>query len=127
MSARSVIGHVTGGRSLASGLMRPMIVIVLDVFCEDLGQMLLAEDQHLVGHLTAERSGNRLADRVRPGACGGVLMIRTPSARKTSSKAATNLVSRSRIKNRSDPIPIYQLHGQVPGLLSHPRPGRVWR
>jgi hypothetical protein len=37
-----------GGRSLLTGLMRTVIVIVLGAFGEDLGQMVLVEDQCLV-------------------------------------------------------------------------------
>jgi hypothetical protein len=81
-----------------------LIVIVLGIFGEDLGQMSIVEDQHPVEHLTAERSDNPLADRVRAWSLWRGLMIRTPSARKTTSKAAMNLVSPSRAKNRSASI-----------------------
>src|SRR5258708_29312937 len=70
-SARLMIGRVTHslnrGRSLISRLVRTMIIIVVGVLGEDLGQMLLVEDQHVLEHLPAERSDNPLADRVRPG------------------------------------------------------------
>ena len=36
------------GRSLTSGLMRAMLVVVVGVFGEDLGQVPVVEDQHLV-------------------------------------------------------------------------------
>jgi hypothetical protein len=42
-----------------------MIVIVLDVFGEDLGQMPLAKDERPIEHLPAERSDNPLTDRIR--------------------------------------------------------------
>lgn len=67
-SARSVIGRGCGfdrRRSLTSGLVRAVLVIVVGVLGENLGQMLLVENQHLIEHLTAERADHALADRVR--------------------------------------------------------------
>jgi hypothetical protein len=54
------------GRSLTAGLVREMLVMVLGVFGEDLGQMPIVEDQHLVEYLAAERSDDPHADRIRP-------------------------------------------------------------
>ena len=55
------------------------------------------------------------------GAWTGVLMIRTPAAANTASKAAVNLASRSRIRNSARP-PVSEAHRQVAGLLGHPLP-----
>ena len=55
-----------GGRSLTAGLMWTVIVIVLGIFGEDLGQMPLAEDKRTVEHLPTEGSDDPLADRIRP-------------------------------------------------------------
>ena len=65
-----MIGRVTHSlnreRSLISLLVQTMIIIVVGVLGEDLGQMLLVEDQHVLEHLPAERSDNPLADCVGP-------------------------------------------------------------
>ena len=54
-------------RSLTSGLVRAVLVIVLGVLGENLRQMLLVENQHLIEDLTAERADHALADRIRAG------------------------------------------------------------
>lgn len=92
------------GRSLTAGLMRTMNVIVRGVFGEDLGQLLSLTIS--IQSRTSRRSVLTTRSQIAfaRGACGGVLMIRIPSAWKTLSKVAMNLVSRSRSKNRSASI-----------------------
>src|SRR5258705_8256008 len=52
--------------SLVPGLVREVLIIVLGVLGEDLGEMFLVEDQYLAEQLPAQRSDHALADRVRP-------------------------------------------------------------
>jgi hypothetical protein len=52
----------------------------------------------------------------------GALMIRTPVPASTSSKAAVNLLSRSCIRTRQLAGAVAEVHEQVAGLLSGPRP-----
>jgi hypothetical protein len=55
----------------------------------------------------------------------GALITRTPLPASTSSNAAVNLLSRSRIRNLNRPARPPKVHEQVTGLLGGPRPGRV--
>ena len=50
-------------------------------------------------------------------------MMRMPAPAKTASKAVVNLLSRSRIKNRSCSARVAEVHQQVAGLLGHPAAG----
>ena len=59
------------------------------------------------------------------GARTGVLMIWMSTPANTASKAAVNLVSRSRIRNRKPVGAVVEVHEQVAGLLGQPRSGRV--
>ena len=59
---------------------------------------------------------NRSARGLAGGARTGVLMIGMPSAAKTASKDALNLVSRSRMRN----LTAAACHVEVAGLLGHP-------
>jgi hypothetical protein len=52
-------------RSLPPGLVRAVIIVVPGVLSEDLRQMSLIEDQHLIEDLPAQRPDHTLADRVR--------------------------------------------------------------
>lgn len=59
------------------------------------------------------------------GARVGVLMIVTSVPVNTASKAAVNLPSRSRMRNRISRWAVVQVHEQVARLLGQPRCGRV--
>ena len=59
------------------------------------------------------------------GARIGVLMILMSMAVKTASKAAVNLLSRSRMRNRKRWVVSLRSHEQVARLLCEPRSGRV--
>ena len=59
------------------------------------------------------------------GARTGVLMILTSMAVKTASKAAVNLASRSRMRNRKRAAGVVEVHEQVAGLLGEPGAGGV--
>ena len=64
--------------------------------------------------------------KVSPAATGpDVLMIRVPLPANTSSNAVVNLLSRSRIRNLKPAGALAEVHEQVAGLLSGPRPGGV--
>ena len=54
------------------------------------------------------------------GARTGLLMILMPSAAKTASKEAVNLVSRSRMRNLTAHRLVGEVHREVAGLLGHP-------
>ena len=56
-------------------------------------------DKQVVEALALQRSYISFRKRVRLGERTGVLMIRTPVPASTLSKAAVNLLSRSRIRN----------------------------
>ena len=86
-------------------------------------QLPTAEDEHPVQHLTPNGADPPLRVGVRPRCRTGVCSIWIPSAAKTASKAAVNLVSRSRSTNRTDRYPP-QVHHQVSGLLCYPLPHR---
>jgi hypothetical protein len=53
-------------RSLLSGLVGPVAVVVDQVFAEDQGQVLLVDDQDPVQEFRAERSDHSLANGVHP-------------------------------------------------------------
>ncbi len=52
--------------------------------------MRLADDQDPAGQFAAQRPDQALADRVRPGACGGLLTIRRAQDSKTASNCPVN-------------------------------------
>ena len=68
---------------------------------------------------------NRSAIALARGARTGDWMIWMLLHVKTVSKAAVNLASRSRIKNRNRRPVVVEVHGQVAGQLSEPRARRV--
>jgi hypothetical protein len=78
---------------------RTVAVVVPGVLGQDAAEMLLADDQHVVGALVAQRSREPLRERVACGARTGVLITRVPFPAKTPSNAVVNLLSRSRIRN----------------------------
>ena len=80
-----------GGRSFAQRPVRAMNVIVLDVLTQDQPQVPFAGDQHPVQALAAGTGIQRSAIAFARGAWTGVLMIRTPGAVKTASKARGEL------------------------------------
>jgi hypothetical protein len=52
-------------------------------------------------------------------------MMRMSAPENTASKAAVNLASRSRIKNRKLSGAVAEVHQQIAGLLGYPSPGRA--
>ncbi|MCW2913631.1 MAG: hypothetical protein JWN52_1699 [Actinomycetia bacterium] len=53
---RPRVGRLDQRWSLVTGLMRAVPVIVLGILGDDLGEMFLVEDQHLVEHLATKHS-----------------------------------------------------------------------
>ena len=88
-----------GRRILLQRPVRPVGVVVIGVLAGDEPQMAFTSDQHPVQAFAAGAADPAFGDRVRRGACTGVLMMRTPTAANTASKAAVNLASRSRMRN----------------------------
>jgi hypothetical protein len=87
-------------RPLVERTVRPMRVVVVGVYAEDVLELAAAEDQHAIEALTPERADPALGVRPRRGARTGALITRMPSKRKTPSKSRVNLLSRSRIRKR---------------------------
>jgi hypothetical protein len=114
-----------GGRSLTAGLMRTMIVIVRGVFGDGFGQVPLVEDQHPIEHLTAKRSDDALADRIRPWSVWRGFDDPEAGGAEDLIEGGDELGVAVTDQEPQRVHPGTQLHGQVPGLLSHPYPGRV--
>ena len=94
----------SGRRALLQRPVRAMLVVVIDVLAEDQSQVPFAGYQHPVQALAAGTGDPAFGDSVRPRCLDRCLMIRTPMAANTVSKAAVNLVSRSRIRNFRPPV-----------------------
>ena len=71
------------------------------VLAQHCGEVVWSGDQEVVEAFPAERADEAFRDRVARGARIGVRMIRMSVPVKTASKAAVNLLSRSRIRNWS--------------------------
>lgn len=88
--------------SLPASLMRPMRVVVIDIFAQDRAQVTFPVEQQAIGALGSHRPDPALGEAVRPRCprrhCSTVI----PTAANTSSKAVVNLASRSRMKKRND-------------------------
>jgi hypothetical protein len=111
-------------RSLISGLMRAVIIVVPGVLSEDLEQMSLIEDQHLIEDVPAERSDQALTDRVRPRGlrpcCDNPYTAGVEDLVDSDGKFCVPIAD----MNRSESI-LLPVHGQVPGLLGHPAGDRI--
>lgn len=81
--------------------MRPVTVVMGGTLGEGAIEVATTEDDHSGKALRRIVPTKRSAKALARGARIGVRMIRMPSNRKTSSKLAVNLVSRSRIRNRT--------------------------
>jgi hypothetical protein len=64
-------GDLSVRRLLAKGPVRPVGVVVINVFAEDLVKMSLAGDEDAVGALAPDAGDPPLADRVRPRRLNG--------------------------------------------------------
>jgi hypothetical protein len=84
---------------LSEGAVPPVIVMVGLVLPQHAQEMLLVPDQGAVKELPPASADPPLHDRVGTGAWTGLVRIRMRVAWKTSSKAAVNFVSRSRVRN----------------------------
>jgi hypothetical protein len=85
-------------------LVRPMIVVMPGVGPHHRPQMGFVVDQHPVRARGPYGAHPPFRIANRPGHPRRVFTTRAPSLAKTSSNAAVNLASRSRMRNRKDPI-----------------------
>ena len=123
------VGWRHGGHGERRGLVkRPvwsMGVVMIDVLGENGFELtrwkIRIRSRHSRRMVPTKRSAKALAR----GARTGVRMMRILSVRKTSSKLAVNLASRSRTRNRTATSPLGEHHGQVAGLLDHPLSGGI--
>jgi hypothetical protein len=112
------------GRVLVQGSVRSVRVEVLHILAQDVVEVAWSGDQRWSRHSRRRVPMKRSAIAFARGARTGVRMMRRSAPVNTASKAAVNLLSRSRIKNRLLGA-VAELHQQVAGLLSYPVPGRV--
>src|SRR6266536_3306867 len=96
-AGRSAGSRVPGRLILLQRPVRPVGVVVIGVLAGDEPQMPFTGDQHPVQAFAAGAADPAFA--FARGACTGVLMMRTPMAANTESKAAVSLASRSRMRN----------------------------
>ena len=82
--------------------MRTVLVGVRGVLGQNLLEMAPTEDEEPIEALSADGPDEALRNAFARGDRIGVLMVLTPSVRKTSSKPEVNLVSRSRMRNLTD-------------------------
>jgi hypothetical protein len=85
---------------LSQRAVRPMRVVVTNIFGQHRLQMAISEDQHPVEQLAADRSHPALGIGVGSRCPHGRLAHLDPGAGETASNTAVNFVSRSRITNR---------------------------
>jgi hypothetical protein len=80
---------------------RPVSVVVLDELTEYHGEVARSGDQQVIEAFAAQGADEAFGDRIRPRCPTGVRMMAMSAPAKTASKAAVNLLSRSRITNRN--------------------------
>jgi hypothetical protein len=112
-------------RFLLQPLVRAVAVILSDVLGQHLPLVPLAEDQHVIQALTAQRSHEALRERVRP---------RRPDRRPDHPRAVTGedvvecngeLTVPVADEEPEPPGPLAEVSEQVPGLLGGPGSGRM--
>jgi len=118
-------GDLAVGRLLAEGPVRPVGVVVISVFAEDLVKMSLAGDADAVGALAPDAGDPPLADRVRPRRLNGC--CDDPHAGRGEDR-----VERIGVLGISVPDQelqavgaLAEIHERVPGLLRGPDGGGV--
>jgi hypothetical protein len=89
-------------RVLLERAVRPMLVVMGRVDTEHSLQVFASEDEQPVETLATDAANPSFRVRLRARGADWVRMISMPSERKTSSKAALNLLSRSRMRKRGD-------------------------
>ena len=82
--------------------------------------MCLAEDQRPVERFLPQGADHLLADRVRPGACGGLLSTRMPASANTASNASVNCPPRSLMMKLQAAGTFARVHQEVGGCLGGP-------
>jgi DNA-binding CsgD family transcriptional regulator len=88
-------------RAQVERAVRPFAVVVLDVGAHDALEVASVQDQQPVEAFGADSADEALRNRVRTRCRTGVLTIRMPSLRKTSSNGPLYLLSRSRMRKRA--------------------------
>jgi hypothetical protein len=86
---------------------------VIGVLSQHRLQLSTSEDEHPVQHLTPNGADPSLRVGIRPWRPTGVRSTSIPSAAKTASNAAVNLVSGSRTRNRNRPTRESSVDGGV--------------
>ncbi len=108
-----------------------MIVVVRRVGLQHRPQVRFAVDQHPVRAFGPDGPHPALGITIPRGARGGDFTTRTPASAKIASNTALNLASRSRIRNRNEPIQLPKTDpvAQAGQLAVHPpvSPRRVLR
>ena len=82
--------------------------------------MCLAEDQRPVERFLPQGADHLLADRVRLGACGGLLSTRMPASANTASNASVNCPPRSLMMKLQAAGTFGRVHQEVGGCLGGP-------
>ena len=88
------------GEACPEAAVRTMIIVVTLEVAQHGSGVAFVVDQEPVEEFAADRPTKRSAIAFALGARTGVLMIRMSMAVNTASKAAVNLLSRSRMRNR---------------------------
>jgi len=94
-------GIGSGGRLLLEEPVRPVGVVVLDELTEYHGEVTRSGDQEVIEAFAAQGADDPSVIASARGARTGVRMMAMSAPAKTASKAALNLLSRSRITNRN--------------------------
>jgi hypothetical protein len=94
-------GSAAGGRLLMQRSVRAVSVEMVDVLAQHCGEVTRSGDQELVEAFAPQGADEAFPMAFARGARTGVRMMRMSAPANTASKAAVNLVSRSRIKKRN--------------------------
>src|SRR5713226_1384594 len=104
------------------GLVRTRFVVETDVLVDDAPEVILTEDEDVVEHLSAERTGEAFSEGIHVGRA----YRRAHHAHPRRSEYASEPRAELRIVVADDHLR-YAIHGGVPGLLRAPFVGRCIR
>nr|WP_222849141.1 hypothetical protein [Trebonia kvetii] len=105
--------------------MRAVTVIVLDILGQHLPQVLLAEDEHVVQALAAQRPYEPFREGVRPRRPDGRLDHPHAVAGEDVVECRGELAVPVADQESELPGPLAEVHQEVAGLLDGPGPGRM--
>jgi hypothetical protein len=94
-------GSATGGRVLIQRSVRAVRVVMREVLAQHGGEVARSGDQKVVEAFAAQGGDEAFRDGVRPGCLDRGADDPDVGAGNTASKAAVNVASQSRIKNRT--------------------------